>query len=110
MSVRIAKRATSTAPCSTKGSLLAASPSKIGVPRVKAPTVEPIVAVPIAIVTDTLTPAMIQAALGMEKAEADAALTRLRQDGLAEFDVDESGTPVYRVQKGALEARKHKGW
>jgi hypothetical protein len=58
----------------------------------------------------TLTPAMIQAALGMEKEEADAALTRLRQDGLAEFDVDESGTPVYRVQKGAIEARKHKGW
>ena len=35
MSVRIAKRATSTAPSMTNGSLLPASPSKIGVPSVR---------------------------------------------------------------------------
>ena len=34
----------------------------MGVPRVKAPTVEPIVAVPMAIVTDTLIPARITGA------------------------------------------------
>jgi len=60
--VRIANSATSTAPWITNGNLLPASPSKIGVPRVRAPTVEPIVAVPIAIVTDTLTPARITGA------------------------------------------------
>lgn len=58
----------------------------------------------------TLTTAMIQAALGFDKEAADRALTDLRKDGLAEFDVDESGAPVYRVSKDAIEARKHKGW
>jgi hypothetical protein len=42
--------------------LLPASPSKIGVPKVSAPTVEPIVAVPMAIVTDTRTPARMTGA------------------------------------------------
>ena len=58
----------------------------------------------------TLTPAMIQASLGWSKEKADAQLTRLRQDGLAEFEVDEAGAPRYRVDPAALEARKHKGW
>jgi len=58
----------------------------------------------------TLTPAQIQAALGYSKEKADAALLRLRQEGLAEFDVDESGAPRYRVAQGAIEARKNKGW
>ena len=57
-----------------------------------------------------LTPAMIQAALGVEKAQADDALTDLRKEGLAEFEVDENGAPVYRVSKDAVAARKHKGW
>jgi hypothetical protein len=57
-----------------------------------------------------LTPAMIQASLGMDKKEADEALTDLRKEGLAEFDVDENGAPVYRVSKDAVQARKHKGW
>src|SRR5712691_12631737 len=56
MSVTIAKRATSKAPSRTKGSLLATRPLKIGVPSVKAPTVDPIVAVPIAMVTETRIP------------------------------------------------------
>src|SRR6266567_5658432 len=62
ISVTIAKRATRTAPSRTKGSLLATRPLKIGVPRVKAPTVEPMVAVPIAIVTETRTPARMTGA------------------------------------------------
>src|SRR5215475_4697205 len=55
-SVAIANNATSTAPSMTKGSLSATRPLKIGVPSVKAPTVDPIVAVPIAIVTETRIP------------------------------------------------------
>jgi hypothetical protein len=49
-------------------------------------------------------------ASGYDKQGAESALKRLRDLGLAEFDVDESGAPVYRVQKAALEAQKHKGW
>ena len=58
----------------------------------------------------TLTTAQIQAALGLSKKDADDALTHLRQEGLAELDLDETGAPVYRVQQAAIEARKHKGW
>jgi len=43
----------------TTGSFFGSSQSKMGVPRGNAPTVEPIVAVPIAIVSDTLMPARI---------------------------------------------------
>jgi len=56
----------------------------------------------------TLTPAMIVAGMGMSKDEADAALLMLRESGVAEFDVDEHGTPVYRVAKGALKLSQRK--
>ncbi len=46
----------------TKGSLSATKPSKIGVPKVNAPTVDPIVAVPMAIVTETRIPARMTGA------------------------------------------------
>ena len=62
MSVTTANSAASPAPWIPNGNLSAANPSKIGVPRVKAPTVEPIVAVPIAILTDTCGPAKIAGA------------------------------------------------
>jgi hypothetical protein len=58
----------------------------------------------------TLTPAMLQAALGWDKEKAETALSGMSKDGLAQFDVDESGAPVYRVEQKALEARKHRGW
>lgn len=47
---------------------------------------------------------------GYTKEEAEAALMHLRSEGLAEFDVDEHGQPVYRVSKTAVEARSRKGW
>jgi hypothetical protein len=58
----------------------------------------------------TLTPQMIQAALGYSKEKADKALAGLRKEGLAEFDVDGTGSPVYRVDPKAIEARKGRGW
>jgi hypothetical protein len=56
----------------------------------------------------TLTATRVVVALGWTKEEADAALTRLRASGLAEFDVDEAGAPVYRLSKDALAARREK--
>ncbi len=58
----------------------------------------------------TLTPAMLQAALGYSKEGAEKALGRMRSEGLAQFDVNDSGEPVYRVEQAAMEARKHRGW
>lgn len=49
-------------------------------------------------------------AAGYTKEEADAALQRLREAGVVQFDVDDTGTPVYRVHAAALEARKRKTW
>ena len=57
----------------------------------------------------TLAPPQLIAA-GYSKEEAADALKLLKQSGLAEFDVDDTGTPVYRLHKSALEARKRKGW
>ena len=47
---------------------------------------------------------------GVSKDEAEKQLVELRNEGLAQFDVDENGTPVYRVDPGAIAARKNKGW
>ncbi len=58
----------------------------------------------------TLNSPAIQVALGWTKEEADEALTRLRQSGLAELDLDEGGAPVYRVNKDALAVRQRKAW
>jgi hypothetical protein len=58
----------------------------------------------------TLTPAMLQASMGLSKEDAEGQLVELRKEGLAEFDVDEEGKPRYRVDPNAIEARKNKGW
>ena len=54
----------------------------------------------------TLSSPRIVAALGFSKEEADAALGRLRHNGLVELDLDEAGAPVYRVSKDALAGRQ----
>lgn len=46
-----------------------------------------------------LTAAQVMNALALPQEEAEAALTRLARDGLAAFEVDAAGTPVYRVVK-----------
>ena len=54
------------------------------------------------------TPQLVAA--GYTREEAEEALKRLQDSGVAQFDVDETGTPVYRVHQAALEARKRKTW
>ncbi len=49
--------------------------------------------------TGRLNAAEVVAGLSLTREEADAALTKLARDGLAELDLDENGAPVYRVQK-----------
>jgi hypothetical protein len=46
-----------------------------------------------------LTVAQVVAELSLTSDEAKAALTELSRDGLAEFDVDAEGAPIYRVRK-----------
>ena len=46
-----------------------------------------------------LTVAHVVAALSLTSDEAKAALSQLSRDGLAEFDVDAEGAPIYRVRK-----------
>lgn len=49
--------------------------------------------------TGFLTVPHVVAELSLTGEEAKAALTRLSRDGLAEFDVDAEGAPIYRVRK-----------
>lgn len=49
--------------------------------------------------TGTLTPAQVEVSLSMTADEAAAALSHLSSQGLAQFDLDAEGVPVYRVQK-----------
>jgi hypothetical protein len=49
--------------------------------------------------TGVLTVAQVVAELSLTSDEAKAALTQLSKDGLAEFDVDAEGAPIYRVRK-----------
>jgi hypothetical protein len=49
--------------------------------------------------TGFLTVPQVVAALALTGDEAKAALTQLSRDGLAEFDVDAEGAPIYRVRK-----------
>ena len=49
--------------------------------------------------TGVLTVAHVVAALSLTSDEAKAALTLLTRDGLAEFDVDAEGAPIYRIRK-----------
>ncbi len=49
-----------------------------------------------------LTVAQVVASLSLTSEEATAALTQLSRDGLAQFDVDEQGATIYRVQVGLL--------
>jgi hypothetical protein len=46
-----------------------------------------------------LTVAQVVAGLQLTSEEATAALTQLTRDGLAQFDVDAEGAPIYRVSK-----------
>jgi hypothetical protein len=47
----------------------------------------------------TLTVAQVIARMSLTSDEAKAALVQLEADGLAEFDVDAEGMPLYRVRK-----------
>jgi len=47
----------------------------------------------------TLTAAQVMSALALTREEAEAALTRMSREGLARFDIDAEGTPIYRVAK-----------
>jgi len=49
--------------------------------------------------TGTLTVPQVVAGLSLTGDEAKAALTGLSHDGLAQFDIDAEGAPVYRVSK-----------
>jgi hypothetical protein len=49
--------------------------------------------------TGILTVPHVVAALSLTSDEAKAALSQLSKDGLAEFDVDAEGAPIYRVRK-----------
>ncbi len=50
----------------------------------------------------TLTAAQVELALALTAAEANRALSHLVQEGLAQFDVDADGAPVYKVAKVEL--------
>ena len=47
----------------------------------------------------TLTAAQVELALALTSAEANRALSHLVQEGLAQFDVDAEGAPIYKVAK-----------
>jgi hypothetical protein len=49
--------------------------------------------------TGTLTVAQVVAKLSITADEANEALKGLTRDGIAQFDVDDTGAPIYRVQK-----------
>jgi ABC-type multidrug transport system fused ATPase/permease subunit len=49
--------------------------------------------------TGTLTVAQVIASLSLTKQEASDALTQLSRDGLATFEVDSEGSPLYRIAR-----------